>query len=123
MDYARLLTLHLNGVHDYAYGLKDVGNFYKEYERLMQHWEEVMDVKYMTVHYEDLVNQQEKSSRQLVEFCGLDWEDSCLQFFKNDRTVHTASYNQVNKPIYSSSVNRWKNYSPYIEDLIKIIQQ
>ena len=113
----------LDGIHDYAYGLKDIGNFYNQYERLMQHWENVVDLKFMSIHYEDLVNKQEEYSRQLVEFCGLDWEDQCLQFFKNDRTVLTASYNQVNKPIYKSSVKRWENYSPYIDDLIKTVQR
>ena len=77
-----------------------------------------MNDKIYTVEYEKLVDNFEEESRALVEFCDLDWEDKCSKFYENRRHVKTASQDQVNKPIYSSSVARWKNYEKNITGLI-----
>ena len=72
----------------------------------------------LDVHYEALVAGQETITRQMLEFCGLPWDEQCLAFHKSGRTAMTASYNQVRQPLYRKSVQRWKRYERYIEPLI-----
>ena len=101
----------------YSYDLTSLGKTWREYRRLMQHWE-TMSVPMMTLSYEALVNDQERVSRQLVEYCGLQWDEACLHFEDNDRNVLTVSRDQVNQPIYRSSVGRWRNYEGHLDPLI-----
>lgn len=103
--------------HQYAKSLFDIGTHYYQYERLMNHWREVLTLPYMELSYEDLVNDQENMTRKLLEFAGLEWEESCLQFHKVDRTVDTASFDQVRQPLYTKSMARWKNYEIYLDEL------
>lgn len=104
--------------HDYATDLSDIGFFYKQYERLMNHWESVIEQPILKVQYEDLINDQEGMSRRLLEFCGLEWKDDVLNFHEVERDVGTASYDQVRQPIYTSSRERWRNYEKYIGPLM-----
>ncbi len=109
----------LNFLHGnaYAYDLKNLGVYYRHYQRLMEHWKTVLDLPIFEVRYEELVADPESVSRAMVEFCGLDWEQDCLRFHDNPRFVHTASYRQVRRPVYTSSIDRWKNYAAYIQPL------
>ncbi len=104
--------------HDYALDLADIGFFYSEYERIMKHWEDVIDIPIMTVQYEDMIEDQENMSRQILDFCGLAWDDSVMNFYDSKRDVATASYDQVRRPIYKTSKERWKNYEKHIEPLM-----
>lgn len=104
--------------HDYAADLSDIGFYYGEYDRIMRHWEEVIDIPIMTVQYEDIIGDQEGISRKLLDFCGLEWDESVLQFHDLKRSVATASYDQVRQPIYKTSQARWKNYTKHIRPLI-----
>jgi len=103
--------------HDYSSDLASIGYYYKEYQRLMLHWQTVIDIPIFEVRYEELVDQQEQISREMIEFCGLSWDAHCLEFHQQKRTVATASYDQVRRPIYRSSLARWKNYETYLEPL------
>ncbi len=103
--------------HPYATKLADIAFFYKEYQRLMTHWQQVLDLPMLEVDYEELVSDQERVSRAMVAFCGLDWDDRCLQFHKTERYITTASYDQVRRPMYASSKARWKNYEKYLGPL------
>ena len=105
------------GEHGYTYDLKNIGEYYKQYQKLMQHWKKVSFISMMEVGYEDLISDQEKVSRDIVQFCGLEWNDRCLRFYDSKRVVRTASYDQVRQPIYKKSVDRWKNYEPYLDPL------
>jgi hypothetical protein len=105
------------GAHPYAYNLEDLGFFYTKYQRLMEYWRQTLSIPILEVDYESLVSDQENISRQLVSFCGLKWHDDCLKFHEHERFAATASYDQVRKPIYKTSVNRWKNYEKYIQPL------
>jgi len=107
-----------SGYHPYTHDLSTLGKYYREYTRLMQHWERVLEIPMMNVHYEELVSNQESVSRAIVEFCSLEWDDACLQFHKNQRAITTASYDQVRQPIYTKSINRWKNYEKQLDPLI-----
>jgi hypothetical protein len=108
-----------NQTHAYGSDLTILGRYYREYEKLMAHWRSVVDIPLYEIHYADLVADQEKYSRELIEFCGLDWDDNCLDFYKAKRDVATASYNQVRRPMYKSSLERWRHYEPYIQPLLE----
>ena len=106
--------------HPYAHELENLAVYYAQYERLMQHWEEVLPGRMLEVHYEDLVTNQNMMTRKLLEFCNLGWDDRCLAFDRNERVVHTASSWQVRQPMYSSSIGRWKHYQPFIGPLMQL---
>jgi len=103
--------------HSYATNLGDLGYFYCQYERLMRHWEKVFPGRMLEVSYEELVNNQEKVSRNLIEFCGLDWDEHCMSFQNTQRFVATASYDQVRQPMHNRSIGRWKYYECYLSGL------
>jgi tetratricopeptide (TPR) repeat protein len=106
----------------YAYNLTNLGAFYKNYTRLMEHWQKAITLPMIEVQYEDMIADQEGGSRRIVEFCGLEWDEQCMNFHKADRYVATASYDQVRRPMYKSSVARWKNYEKYIGPLIDALK-
>lgn len=108
--------------HNFSYDLNTVGEFYIQYQRLMQHWCSVFPDRVLQVSYADLVGEQERFSRQMVEFCGLEWDDSCLDFHKTDRFVFTLSYDQVRQPMYTQSLQRWKNYEKYLQPLRNLLE-
>ena len=91
-----------------SFELTELGRYYLDYERLMSHWQGLFGDDIATVDYEDLVLDQEKVSRQLVDHIGLDWDPACLDFQKNERNVSSPSNLQVRQPIYSSSIERWE---------------
>ena len=103
-----------SGEHPYAYDLSDLGHYYLLYEQLMQHWKQVSGLRMHEVSYEGLVTNQETETRKLLEFCGLEWNDACLQFHRTRRMVSTASHDQVRKPLYTRSVGRWHNYAQHL---------
>ena len=110
------------GYHPYAYDLENLAFYYQEYLRLMQHWRRVLPpTVFMEVQYEELVADQEAVSRRLIAFCGLEWDDRCLEFYKNERPVSTASSWQVRQPIYKSSTARWKRYEPHLGPLAQLL--
>ena len=108
---------------DWCYDQTNLAAYYLGYEKLMKHWKQVLTIPIMDISYENLVANQESISRELIEFCGLDWTDECLHFHKTKRLVTTASYDQVRKPIYKKSVSRWKNYEAHIEPLRKALKK
>jgi hypothetical protein len=83
---------------------------FKDYQRLMEHWRQVLPVEVLDVDYEETVANLEGMAGRLVGFCGLEWEPACLAFHKSKQPVRTASVSQVRQPLYTRSVNRWKNY-------------
>ena len=107
--------------HAYAYDLTELGLVYCQYERIMRHWRQVLPVEIHEVAYEELVADQERRSRELIAFCGLEWEDACLDFHANQRTVATASQWQVRQPIYRGSLNRWRPYEAHLGELFEAL--
>ncbi len=101
----------------YSFGLEDLGFAYRRYERLMMHWRKVLPVPVFDVQYEELVSNQESVSRKLIDFCGLEWNTSCLAFNESKRLVKTASSWQVRQPIYATSIGRWKRYEKHLTPL------
>ena len=105
--------------HPYAFDLEDLGVYHRHCDRLMAHWREVLPVPMLEVWYEDLIADQEARSREIVAFCGVPWDDACLEYHTNDRPVWTASHWQVRQPIYHTSVRRWRHYETHLEPLRK----
>jgi Sulfotransferase family len=99
--------------HDYAWDRGDLAFYFRQYERLMDHWRWVLSSdRFIEVEYERLIADREAESRRLVAFCGLDWNDSCLAPERNGRSVKTTSLWQARQPVYATSVERWRRYEP-----------
>ncbi|MHC5006720.1 MAG: tetratricopeptide repeat-containing sulfotransferase family protein [Planctomycetota bacterium] len=103
--------------HPYATELGTLGTAYINYERLMTHWRDVLKIPMLEVPYETMVNDQDGMTRRLLDFCNLDFDERCLRFYESGRVVLTASYDQVNKPVYSSSVGRYRNFEKHLGPL------
>lgn len=110
------------GEHSYAYDLTHLGHHYREYERLMLHWQQVLPGRILDINYEDTIADPEYWSRKLIEYVGLEWDDACLAPHKLERSVKTASQWQVRQPIYKTSVERWKNYEKHLAPLKKALR-
>ena len=107
----------------HSYDLAELGRYYGKYRELMEHWETVLPEGFMTtVVYEDVVADTEKEARRLIKFLGLPWNDKCVDFHKSNRPVKTASVAQVRKPIYKTSVKRWKKYGDGLQPLVDAIE-
>jgi hypothetical protein len=106
----------------FSYDLVELGEYYLQYQRLMNHWDEVLPGKVLHVRYEDIVEDLEREVRRILEHCELPWQEGCLRFHETERAVKTASSEQVRQPIYSSSVNLWRNYEPWLGELIDILE-
>ena len=105
----------------FTYDLLELGEYYLQYRRMMDHWHEVLPGKILDIKYEDMVTDQEAQTQRLIEYCGLPWEDACLTFHETDRAVFTASSEQVRQPIYQSAVDHWRNYEPQLGELIDVL--
>ena len=106
----------------WASSLKDIGIFYNEYSRLMQHWGELLGERMLTVQYEDLVQDQESQTKRILSFCNLDFHDRCLRFWETGRTVLTLSQSQVRKPMYNTSVARHEQFGELLSPLKAVLQ-
>ncbi|MDJ0908331.1 MAG: sulfotransferase [Woeseiaceae bacterium] len=109
--------------HFYAYDLEELGRYYKLYESLMEHWESVMPGVIHTVQYEAMIDDHERTARELIAACGLEWDPACLEFYKLDRPVATLSSQQVRQPVYRGSVEAWKNYADMLAPLTSILER
>jgi hypothetical protein len=113
--------LFFNG-QSFTYDLFELGQYYLQYQRLMDHWHEVLPGKVLDVHYEQMVLDQEAQTRRILDYLGLPWEDQCLRFYETERAVNTASSEQVRQPIYTKALNFWRNYEPHLGELIEILE-
>jgi hypothetical protein len=102
----------------YVYDQTTLGRTYRLHEELMKYWKEALPERMIhTVQYEEMVDDVEAGARDLIEFMGLPWDDACLKFHETERAVRTLSQGQVRQPIYRSSIGRWRNYEPYLDEL------
>ncbi|RUW35981.1 MULTISPECIES: sulfotransferase [unclassified Mesorhizobium] len=114
-------VLPFSEAHSYSGDLQTLGLYYREYDRLMRHWNNVLPGRIFENRYETLIENQEEQSRRLMDYLGLPWDEACLRFFDRDGSVNTFSRWQVRQPIYTSSVKRWKNYEGEIQPLIEAL--
>lgn len=106
---------------EFTYGLDAIGQYYKDYVALMDHWEAQLPDKILRVRYEDVVADIEPQVRRLLDFCGLDFEPGCVDFHANARAVRTASSEQVRQPIFTSGLDQWENFAPSLGPLRDIL--
>ena len=106
---------------EFTYGLEEIGHYYKDYVELMDHWDRVLPDKILQVRYEDVVADLEIQVRRLLDYCGLPFEEACINFHQTERAVRTASSEQVRQPIFKSGVDQWENYSEHLDPLRNIL--
>jgi tetratricopeptide (TPR) repeat protein len=99
-----------NSIHPWTTRISWVHAAWEQSQRMMAHWKRVLKVPILDVQYENLVSDPQTVAREIIDFLGLKWSDECMDFHRSKRTVRTLSYDQVNKPIYTSSVSRYLNY-------------
>tara|TARA_B110000459_G_C16579905_1_gene480784 strand:+ start:233 stop:1768 length:1536 start_codon:yes stop_codon:yes gene_type:complete len=107
---------------NYSYNFKDLTNFYKAYDDLMKFWKKNYDNDIFDLVYEELVADKSAKTKKLLEFCDLEWDENCLNFHKNKKSVSTASLAQVRQPLYNTSVEKWKSYSEELSELKKLLK-
>ncbi len=102
---------------EFTYGLEEVGTYYRDYVELMDHWDKVLPGQVLRVQYEEVVADLDTQVRRILDYCGLEFEDSCINFHETDRSVRTPSSEQVRQPIYQSGVEQWKNFESNLDPL------
>jgi len=113
---------NFNDPHPWTTRLEDIGAYFRNYQTMMAFWKKVLPMEILDVDYESLIEDQERESRRIIEYLGLEWEDACLQFHKTERAVRTASNWQVRQPIYTTSVAKWKAYEAHIQALLEALE-
>jgi tetratricopeptide (TPR) repeat protein len=103
--------------NEFKFDLNQIAHFYCQYRRLMTHWKEVLDIPILEISYEELVTDTEKQTRRILDFIGLAWDERCLRFHESKRPVTTSSVQQVRRPLYRSSIGRWRHYRRHLGEL------
>jgi hypothetical protein len=105
----------------WANRFEQIASRFRAYQRIMDHWNRVLPNRILHVDYEETVFDLKSSCRKIVDWCDLDWEPACLKFHQNRRRVRTASWTEVRRPIYQSSVGRWKYYESELSSLFDML--
>ena len=100
--------------HEFSYGLKEIGNYYREYVTLMAHWDNVLPGFVLRIEHEDVVDDLEEQVRRMLDFCDLEFEPACLDYHRTERSIRTPSSEQVRQPIYRDSLEAWKPYEQWL---------
>ena len=114
--FSNLKQLFARG-QEFAYSVEDIARYYRTYLELMEHWDTVLPGRVLRIHHEDVVADLEASVRRLLEHCGLEFEPACLEFHKTERSVRTASSEQVRQPIFREGLDQWRHYEPWLGPL------
>jgi tetratricopeptide (TPR) repeat protein len=114
--FSNFKQLFANG-QEFTYGIEEIARYYRTYVELMRHWDEVLPGRILRVWHEDVVADLEGNVRRILDFCGLPFEPSCLEFYKTKRSVLSASSEQVRQPIFHGGLDQWKKYERWLESL------
>lgn len=101
----------------FTYDLTNLGYYYRDYVRLMDHWDEVLPGRVHRVQYENMVADTENEIRRLLEYCGLQFEEGCLRFYETERAIRTPSSEQVRRPVYREGLEQWRHFEPWLGPL------
>jgi hypothetical protein len=101
----------------FTYSIEDIARYYRMYVELMAHWEEALPGRILRVQHEGVVDDLEGNVRRILEFCELEFEAGCVEFYRTERTVHSASSEQVRRPIYREAIDQWRNYERWLGPL------
>jgi tetratricopeptide (TPR) repeat protein len=102
---------------EFTYHIEDIARYYRTYLELMRHWNTVLPGRVLRVHHEDVVDDLERAVRQILDFCGLEFESQCVEFYKTERSIRTASSEQVRRPLYREGLDQWRHFEPYLGPL------
>jgi tetratricopeptide (TPR) repeat protein len=102
---------------EFTYDIEDIARYYRSYVQLMRHWDDALPGKVLRIQYEDVVGNLEGNVRRILDFCGLPFEPACLAFHKTERSVRTASSEQVRRPIFKEGVDQWRHFEPWLGSL------
>jgi tetratricopeptide (TPR) repeat protein len=105
------------GGQEFTYSVEDIARYYRTYLDLMQHWDTALPERVLRVWHEDVVEDLEGNVRRILDFCGLEFEPACVEFHKTERSVRTASSEQVRQPIFREGLEQWRNYGPWLGPL------
>jgi tetratricopeptide (TPR) repeat protein len=105
------------GGQEFTYSIDDIARYYRTYLELMRHWDHVLPGQVLRTHHEDVVDDLEGNVRRILDFCGLQFEPACIEFHKTERSVRTASSEQVRQPIYREGLDQWKRFEPWLGSL------
>ena len=114
--FSNLKQLFASG-QEFTYAIEDVARYYRSYLQLMRHWDTALPGRILRVSYEDVVENLEVNARRILEFCGLKLEPSCIEFYKQQRNIATASSEQVRQPVFRQGLFQWRNYEPWLGSL------
>jgi hypothetical protein len=114
--FGNLKQLFATG-QEFTYGIEEIARYYRTYLELMRHWDEVLPGRVLRVWHEDVVEDLEGNVRRILEFCGLEFEPACIDFYKTERSVRTASSEQVRQPIFREGLKQWQHYEPWLAPL------
>jgi tetratricopeptide (TPR) repeat protein len=114
--FGNLKQLFAHG-QEFAYGIEDIARYYRTYLELMHHWDGVLPGRVLRVQYEDVVADLEGNVRRLLDYCGLEFEPACVEFYRTERSVRTASSEQVRQPIYREALEQWRHFEPWLGPL------
>jgi tetratricopeptide (TPR) repeat protein len=114
--FSNFKQLYANG-HPFAYNLDDIGRYYRSYASLMDHWDRVLPGRVLCMRHEDVLADLEGSVKRVLDYCGLPFEPACVEFHRTERRVHTASAEQVRRPINRDGVDQWRPYEPWLGPL------
>lgn len=118
--FGNLKQLFATG-QEFTYSVEDIARYYRTYLELMRHWDSVLPGRVLRVWHEDVVADLEGNVRRILDFCGLDFEPACMDFHKTERSVRTASSEQVRQPIYREGLTQWRNYEPWLGPLAEAL--
>ena len=114
--FSNFKQLFANG-QEFTYGIADIARYYRTYLDLMEHWDEALPGKVLRIYHEDVVEDLESNVRRLLDFCALDFEPACVEFHKTQRSVRTASSEQVRQPIFREGLDQWRHFEPWLGGL------
>jgi tetratricopeptide (TPR) repeat protein len=102
---------------EFTYSIEDIASYYRMYVELMRHWDAALPGRVLRVQHEELVDDLEGNVRRILDYCGLEFDPACLEFYRNERSVRTASSEQVRRPIYKEGLDQWRNFEPWLGGL------
>jgi hypothetical protein len=114
--FSNFKQLYAKG-QEFTYGIENIARYYRTYLELMRHWDEALPGKVLRVQHEDVVDDLEGSVRRILDHCGLPFEEACINFHQNKRSVRTPSSEQVRQPIFRDGLDQWKNFEPWLDPL------
>ena len=118
--FSNLKQLFARG-QEFTYSIEDIARYYRTYLELMRHWDAALPGRVLRVHHEDVVDDLEGSVRRILDFCGLPFEPACVEFHRTERSVRTASSEQVRQPIFRDGLDQWRRYEAWLGPLREVL--